>query len=281
MKSLGFDSNIENNSDVASLGFLDRLPILSFYANTKGWKFVLAWVHRIFGLILIFYLLFHIYILSFLPNPGLYTAKWATYDNLFFKFVEWILAIPLIFHTLNGARLILYESFGQRDDRQMIIWSFSIGFIYIFLLGFFIVIGNQREIPPLFFWLNILIVSLIFSYYLYRRIWDTPNSSLWKLNRLCGAFLFVMLPAHMLFMHINYPVGHQATAIADRMQHFPIMVIDAVLTITILYHAAFGIYSIIEDYIGNWLLRRSLAVLLFLLTIYFGYIGVKLAFFLT
>ena len=281
MKSQVLDSNTENNSDGEALGFLDRLPILSFYANTRGWKFVLAWVHRIFGLILIPYLLFHIYILSFLPNPALYTAKWATFDNLLFKFVEWILAIPLIFHTLNGARLILYESFGQRDDRRMVLWSFSIGLIYIFLLGFFMVKGDQKGGSPLFFWLNILIISLILSYYFYRKIWNTPNSSLWKLNRLSGTFLFVMLPAHMLFMHINYPVGHHAATIADRMQHFPIMVIDAVLTITILYHAAFGIYSIIEDYIGNWLLRRSLAVLLFLLTIYFGYIGVKLAFFLT
>lgn len=280
MKTLEFDSNIENKSDGESMGLLDRLPILSFYANTRGWKFVLAWVHRIFGLILVVYLLFHIYTLSFLPNPALYTAKWATYDNLFFKFTEWILTIPLIFHTLNGARLILYESFGQRDDRQMILWSFSIGFIYIFLLGFFMLIGNQKEVPLLFFWLNILIISLIFSYYLYRKMWNTPNSSLWKLNRLSGAFLFVMLPAHMLFMHISYPVGHQAAAIAGRMQHFPIMVIDAVLTIVILYHAAFGIYSIIEDYIGNSLLRRSVAALLILLAIYFGYIGVKLAFFL-
>ncbi len=280
MKKPGFDLGMANSPEGGESGMLDRLPVLSWYAHTRGWKFVLAWVHRIFGLLLIFFLLFHVYILSFLPEPSLYTVKWATYDTLFFRFMEWILAVPLIFHALNGGRLMLYESFGQRDDRQMIVWGFSLGFIYLFLLGFFMVTGQHEEVSPLFYWLNILIISLAFTYYLYRRIWDTPNSKLWKFQRISGGFLFVMLPAHMLFMHISYPTGHQAAVIANRMQHFPMMMMDAVLMIAVLYHAAFGVYSIIEDYLGNRFLRGGLAVLLLLLTLYFGFIGLKLAFYL-
>ncbi len=161
--------NIERNLERPILDLLDRIPILSFYGNTRGWKFVLSWSHRIAGLVLVLYLLFHIYTLSLLSSPSLFTAKMGFYDNLFFKFLEWILAVPLIFHAFNGTRLILYENFGKRDNQQMIRWSLSLGAIYIVLLGFFMLTGNQ-SVPAPFFWLNIFIISVIFCYYLYQKI---------------------------------------------------------------------------------------------------------------
>ncbi|HUU50581.1 MAG TPA: hypothetical protein VMW81_06460, partial [Nitrospinota bacterium] len=156
--------------EASILGYLNRIPFISFYANTRGWKFVLSWSHRIAGLVLVLYLLFHIYTLSLLSSPSLFTAKMAFYDNFFFKFLEWLLTVPLIFHALNGARLILYESFGQRNNQRMIRWSFSLGLIYVVLLGFFMVLENQNA-PILFFWLNTFIISIVFCYYLYQKIW--------------------------------------------------------------------------------------------------------------
>jgi len=260
------------------LGYLNRIPFISFYADTRGWKFVLSWSHRIAGLVLVLYLLFHIYTLSLLSSPPLFTAKMAFYDNFFFKFLEWLLAVPLIFHALNGTRLILYESFGKRNDQQMIRWSFSLGLIYIMLLGFFMIIGNQNA-PILLFWLNTFIISIVFSYYLYQKIWKTQNSRLWKLQRISGAFLLVMLLAHMAFMHINYSVGHEAATVIARMQHYSIKMLDLLLIIVVLYHAAFGIYSIIEDYLENNVVRKGLTILLLLIVIYFGYVGAKFTLF--
>jgi succinate dehydrogenase cytochrome b556 subunit/succinate dehydrogenase hydrophobic membrane anchor protein len=271
--------NIKKNIEEPILRILSSMPVVSFYGNTRGWKFVLSWSHRIAGLILASYLLFHIYTLSLLSNPTLFTAKMAFYDNLFFKFLEWLLAIPLIFHALNGTRLILYESFGQRNNQRMIRWSFSLGLIYIMLLGFFMIIENQNA-PLLFFWLNTFIISLVFCYYLYQKIWKTQNSRLWKLQRISGAFLLVMLTAHMTFMHINYSVGHEAAAVITRMQHYSIKMLDLFLVIAVLYHAAFGIYSIIEDYLENNVARRGLTVILLLIMIYFGYVGARFTLFL-
>lgn len=271
---------MEKNIEGSILGFLDRLPILSYYANTRGWKFILSWSHRIAGLILVLYLLLHIYTLSLLSSPSLFAAKMVYYDSFLFKFLEWILAIPLIFHALNGARLILYESFGHRDDRKMITWASYLGFIYLCLLGFFILLGNQN-VSVLFFWLNTFIISIIFFYYLYRKIWKTQNSRLWKLQRISGAFLLVMLPAHMIFMHINYSVGHDAATVIARMQHFSIKILDLLLVIVVLYHASFGIYTIIEDYTKNKILRKCLTVILLLIAVCFGYIGAKFTLFLT
>jgi len=106
--------DIEKNFDRLIFNLLDRIPVVSFYGNTRGWKFILSWSHRIAGLVLVLYLLFHIYTLSLLSNPSLFTAKMAFYNNFFFKFLEWILAVPLIFHALNGARLISYLSSTAR-----------------------------------------------------------------------------------------------------------------------------------------------------------------------
>ncbi|MBW2005062.1 MAG: succinate dehydrogenase, hydrophobic membrane anchor protein [Deltaproteobacteria bacterium] len=270
--------NIEKNFEEPILGILDRIPVISFYGNTRGWKFVLSWSHRIAGLVLVLYLLFHIYTLSLLSSPSLFSAKMAFYNNSFFKFLEWLLAVPLIFHALNGTRLILYESFGKRNDRQMIRWSFTLGLIYLVLLGFFMIIGDQNA-PILFFWLNTLIISIVFCYYLYQKIWKTQNSRLWKLQRISGAFLLVMLPAHMAFMHINYSVGHETATVIARMQHYSIKMLDLLLVIVVLYHAAFGIYSIIEDYLENNVVRKGLTIILLLIVIYFGNVGAKFTLF--
>ena len=267
--------NIRTDVEPYILDYLTRIPFISFYANTRGWKFVLAWSHRISGLLLAAYLLLHIYTLSLLSDPKQFTAMMETYSSLFFKLLEWLLAVPLIFHTLNGARLILYESFGQRDNQRMIRWSFILGFVYIILLGLFIVNGSQH-VPALFFWLNISIASLIIGYVVYRKIWNTLNSVLWKLQRITGAFLLVMLPAHMVFTHLNYAVGHQAATIIHRMQHYSYKMLDLVLIMAVLYHGAFGVYSIIEDYLENKILRRALTILLLLGIAYFGYIAARL-----
>jgi succinate dehydrogenase / fumarate reductase cytochrome b subunit len=257
------------------LGCLERAPLLTYYSHTRGWKFVLAWSHRIAGLLLTAYLLLHIYTLSLLSDPKQFTAMMETYSSLFFKLLEWLLAVPLIFHALNGARLILYESFGQRDNLRMIRWSFILGFVYVVLLGFFIVNGRQ-SVPALFFWLNIFIAGLIVGYIVYQKIWNTLNSIFWKLQRITGAFLVVMLPAHMVFTHLNYAIGHQAAIIIPRMQHYSYKMIDFILIMTVLYHGAFGVYSIIEDYLKIKTLRRALTILLLLGVAYFGYIGVRL-----
>jgi len=100
--------NIEKNFEEPILGLLNSMPVVSFYGNTRGWKFILSWSHRIAGLVLVLYLMFHIYTLSLLSSPSLFTAKMAFYNNSFFKFLEWVLAVPLIFHALNGTRLIFY-----------------------------------------------------------------------------------------------------------------------------------------------------------------------------
>ncbi|NIN47102.1 MAG: hypothetical protein GTO45_35175, partial [Candidatus Aminicenantes bacterium] len=54
---------------------LENVPVVSFYAKTRGWPFVIAWIHRISGLLMVLYIGIHIYTLSFLASPDAYDAK--------------------------------------------------------------------------------------------------------------------------------------------------------------------------------------------------------------
>jgi succinate dehydrogenase / fumarate reductase cytochrome b subunit len=103
---------------------LERLPVVSFYAKTRGWPFVIAWMHRVAGVLLTLYVLVHIYTLSFLVTPAVYDSKMKVFGFFFFALVEWLLAVPVIFHAFNGGRLILFEIFGARNDRSMLRWVF-------------------------------------------------------------------------------------------------------------------------------------------------------------
>jgi succinate dehydrogenase / fumarate reductase cytochrome b subunit len=112
------------------LSGLENVPVVSFYAKTRGWLFVIAWTHRISGLLMVLYIGIHIYTLSFLATPDAYDTKMKLFSFFPFSFLEWLLAAPVIFHALNGGRLILYEIFGIRNDESMIRWVLGLSAIY-------------------------------------------------------------------------------------------------------------------------------------------------------
>lgn len=111
---------------------LEKLPILSFYARTRGEAFVLSWFHRLAGIAVALFVWMHL--LSSFTTPALYDTKIGLLA----------LAIVLIFHSLNGGRLILYEVFGVRNDDSMIRWVWGLSLLYVLFLGLLMVIGNQE-----------------------------------------------------------------------------------------------------------------------------------------
>jgi succinate dehydrogenase hydrophobic anchor subunit len=261
------------------VGLLDRIPVISLYAHTRGWPFVIAWLHRICGLLLIGYLWFHLYTLSSLSSPPSYDATMKFYGFWLFRILEWALAIPVIFHAVNGGRLILYESFEIRNDRSMIRWVVWLSILYGALLGAFMLIGTQN-VSALFFWLTMLVAGLALAYGVSSTIWTTRNSSFWKLQRITGAYLLILIPGHMLFMHLNYAIAHEANTVLMRMQEDFIKAVDISLVVVILYHAGYGLVSFMGDYLGSQSLRIGLGTLVILIMLLFAIVGVRLAIFI-
>jgi succinate dehydrogenase hydrophobic anchor subunit len=281
MKNLPLATGVMNTSQIKkqfeqfSQPGLQRIPILSFYARTRGWPFVIAWGHRIAGVLLTLYVLLHVYTLSFLATPDVYDAKMKVYGIFLFSFLEWLLAIPVIFHALNGGRLISYEIFGARSDRLMLAWVLGLTLTYILLQAIFMLLGSQ-SVTPIFFWLTGSILGLCLVVLVTTKIWQIQGAVTWKLQRISGAYLFIMIPAHMLFMHLNPAMGHEAGVVIARMQNLLIRVVDITLIIAVLFHAGYGLISISKDYVTSRILQKVLTFIILFVMAVFGWIGIKL-----
>lgn len=254
---------------------LEKLPVIAEYARTRGWPFVLAWIHRITGILLVFYVLFHIYTLTYLKAPDVFDAKMRFYGIFIFVFLEWALSIPVIFHAFNGGRLILYEVFGNRKDAELIRWVWVLSALYVLLLAVMMISGNQT-VSPGFFWLTSLLIALCLLAVAGSKIWKTASSTGWKLQRVSGAFLIVMVPAHMLFMHLNPGIGHDAGIIVARMQNIFIKIVDLGLVIGVLFHSGYGLVSIAKDYVSAKVWQNVVTLAVIVVMVVFGWAGVKL-----
>jgi succinate dehydrogenase / fumarate reductase cytochrome b subunit len=234
---------------------LGNLPGLSCYVKSRGWPFLLSWAHRITGAVLVLYLVVHLYTLYALMTPGEYAAAMAFYKNAVFSFLEWGIAVPLIFHTLNGSRLILYELFHVRNEEIMIQWVTIVGITYVGILAYVMVAQNQ-QVSYEIFWLISCVLSCMAGCVVLRKALKTSNPALWKLQRVSGAFLLPLASAHMFFMHVNYLAGHDAATVLLRMQSYFTKGVDLVFLALILFHSTYGLCGVISDYVQNDPVRR-------------------------
>jgi len=257
------------------ISLMGKFPVLSYYAHTRGWSFLITWGHRLAGLTLAGYMLAHIYTLSLLFSPAGFDADMKFLHNFVFSFLEWCVAIPLIFHSLNGGRLILYELFHVRAEEIVIRFMIFLGLIYIFIVGFFF-IGEAQQISATLFWSITIAISLITFFIVLFKVWLTGNSILWKLQRITGAFMFPMLIGHMLFMHMTYLTGHESKTILIRMQNPFIKGIDFVFIVFLLFHAGYGIFSIFADYIKPGPLLKSLTFLIIIVMAISAFFGIRI-----
>lgn len=270
------DTSAEKTRTEAYLiGILESSERLSYLVRARGWGFIMTWLHRIAGLVLVLYMIFHIYTLSALYNPAAFASKMKFVDNFIFTFLEWALAVPVIFHALNGTRLILYEAFRVRQDSVMIRWVFVLSVIYILTLALFMLMGNQ-EVSPGFFWLMVAITSALFSIIAYRRLRHTQNGILWKLQRVSGALLLPLVSGHMVFMHLNYKAGHDVDTILARISAPGIKALDVAFVGLVFFHAGFGLYTILGDYVEDSRRRTWLTVLMSCVLGVCAFVGAKL-----
>ena len=108
---------------------------LSYKKDSGSW----AWIyHRISGIALIGYLFLHVYSLSPLSQgKAAFQHKMELYSTPFFMVLEWILFIVVLFHSLNGIRIVLVDwADGAKYHKQLYRFSWIIGIILFFAMGF-------------------------------------------------------------------------------------------------------------------------------------------------
>ncbi|MBW2369455.1 MAG: hypothetical protein JRH15_16415, partial [Deltaproteobacteria bacterium] len=208
--------------------FFNHIPLVSTVARLRGWPYIISWIHRITGVMLVLFSGYHIYTLQSLSTPAVYNAKMQLLGSPLFVLLEWALAIPVMFHALNGGRLILFESFRVRNDSGLIRWVIALLILYCAALGLLMAMGNQRVSAP-FFWLMALTAGATITARGAQQILYTKHAVTWKLQRLTGLFLIVMIPAHFLFMHLNPTMAKEAETVLMRLAHPFIKFIDICL----------------------------------------------------
>ena len=252
-----------------------EIPILNPVARRRGWPYLMAWMHRLTGLLLAAYVLFHIETLSLVADAGAYEARMAVFSGPFVVFLEWALAVPVMLHAVNGGRLILFESFSFRNDDLLLKNVFIVTGLYAGVVAILMLLGEQA-MTPLAFWLPALVVSLAVSWGLTCRLMASGLPATFTFQRVTGAFLLIMIPAHLLFMHLSPEVSRSSAEVIARLRVGLVRLVDAALVAAVLYHAGHGLISIGSDYIpkGPW--RTLLVVAVIILMGFFCGIGLQL-----
>jgi succinate dehydrogenase hydrophobic anchor subunit len=245
----------------SSMPILERMPVLSWYAKTRGWYYVISWIHRFTGIGLIVVLIVHLYILSSLQTPDVDPAWMKVIVSPIFLFLAWASSLLVGFHALNGGRLILYELFGKRDDADMVRWIFGLSVAYAAMIGLMMVVNNQHA-SAFFFWLIAFSLGAIAAYVVASRLWGKRHSVLWRLQRISGAFLFITVPAYLLFSYLNPNEADGAQEAVVGMQSVFTRLVFLILAAWTLCHAGYGLFSIAADYASSGRIRVGVTALI-------------------
>ena len=96
-------------------------PNSTVYRGRSGqWAFVL---HRVTGFGVFFFLLLHIVDVSLVAWPEVYDDVHALYGNVFMRLFEVGLLFGLLFHALNGLRIIVIDFFPEAVRNQKALFS--------------------------------------------------------------------------------------------------------------------------------------------------------------
>nr|WP_076696702.1 succinate dehydrogenase, cytochrome b556 subunit [Tersicoccus sp. Bi-70] len=102
----------------------------------RGREGMWSWVgHRITGVVIFFFLLVHVLDTSLVRvSPDAYNAIIAQYKNPVMALGEAGLVGAIVFHALNGLRIILVDFWkqGTKYQRQML-WAVVIGWFVIMI----------------------------------------------------------------------------------------------------------------------------------------------------
>jgi succinate dehydrogenase hydrophobic membrane anchor protein len=274
------ENTINSQSGGWVIRLLEKAPFLSDLVRSHGWHYVISWCHRISGVGIVVYLLFYINTLSTLRIPCFYDGMKLLFIPIAVLLV-WLSCLPVVFHALNGGRLILYEFFGSRNDETMLRWTFSLTVLYAAVFGLLIFFKNDNVSPflfwPLFlFWLLFILAALLMASIAGAKLWRSRHALYWKLQRITGVFLLVAIPAYLIFPDLNPGIAHEVQTLTLRMQNACIKIVDILLVFSALYHGGYGMFSIGADYIRKRSLRRLYAAAVAVLFAVFLFIALRL-----
>lgn len=98
---------------------VSRSPGTVYRGRSGQWAFV---AHRITGFLVFFFLLLHIVDVSLIAWPRVYDEVHELYGNVLLRLFEVGLLGALVFHSLNGLRIVMIDFFpgSIRNERRVL-----------------------------------------------------------------------------------------------------------------------------------------------------------------
>ena len=251
-------------SGASFVPLLERLPVLSYYAKTRGWYYVTSWLHRFTGIGLFIALMVYTVAFPSWRTPNVFNPDVRIPAQPILVFLGLATSLIVSLHALNGGRLILYELFGRRNDESMMRWVFGLSVAYAATVAL-IMLMESRRVSAFSFWLATFSFGAIAACFVASRLWKKRHSVLWKLQRLTGAFLFVTAPAYVLFLCLNPHAADGTNGTVLGMQHVFAQLTFLTMTTSALYHAGYGLFSIAADYVSPGVTRAGMTALIVIL----------------
>jgi succinate dehydrogenase cytochrome b subunit len=90
-------------------------PTTPYRGKTGQWAFIF---HRITGFGIFLFLLLHVVDVSLVQNKTLYNDVHRVYGNVFMRVFEVGLLFALLYHALNGLRIVLIDFFPEAVRKQ-------------------------------------------------------------------------------------------------------------------------------------------------------------------
>jgi succinate dehydrogenase / fumarate reductase cytochrome b subunit len=95
-----------------------------------------AWMaHRLSGLALVGYLVVHIWGLKALSDRDAYNALIASYHGWIFKVGEFLLWAAVVYHMINGLRIVLIDFLGWSPHQKRLFWTLGAVAVLMIIAG--------------------------------------------------------------------------------------------------------------------------------------------------
>ena len=117
--------------------------VLRYKKRVGMWAWML---HRLTGLGLVAYLVLHVWGLKAITDADAYNALIASYHGPLFKIAEFGLLIAVVYHALNGVRIVLIDFMGWSPNQKKLFWT--LGAVAVALIA----VGGYPSIAALLDW---------------------------------------------------------------------------------------------------------------------------------
>jgi succinate dehydrogenase / fumarate reductase, cytochrome b subunit len=95
-----------------------------------------AWMlHRLSGIAILGYLIAHVWGLRAMTDPDAYNALIAGYHAPIFKLGEFLLLGAIVYHALNGLRVVLIDFVGWSPNQKRLFWTLGAVAVILFAVG--------------------------------------------------------------------------------------------------------------------------------------------------